>query len=80
MSVNGNDRCNIFFGDLKIITNETLKFKPLASTKMACLETDIPNKFNIALGKTSMYKVENSRLFLYDTEGNEILIFKKADE
>lgn len=44
---------------------------------MVCLETDIPDKFNIALEKTSKYKVGNLGLFMYNAGGIELLIFRK---
>lgn len=79
MKVNGTDGCNNFFGSIKKIDAEELIFSPLASTKKACIGTDIPNKFNSALGKTSSYKIENFKLILFDAENNKILIFRKKD-
>lgn len=75
--VKGNDGCNNFFGGIKNISPEILELTPLASTKMACLETDIPDKFNAALALVSNYKIENSTLIFLDTRDEVLLIFKK---
>ena len=79
MKVMGNDGCNNFFGSIKNIDAEKLVLSPLAGTKMACIGTDIPDKFNVALSKVSKYKIENLHLILFDDSGNELLNFKKAD-
>ena len=79
MKVMGNDGCNNFFGSIKNIDAEKLVLSPLAGTKMACIGTDIPDKFNISLSKVSKYKIENLHLILFDDSGNELLNFKKVD-
>ncbi len=79
MKVMGNDGCNNFFGSIKNIDAEKLVLSPLAGTKMACIGTDIPDKFNVALSKVSKYKIENLHLILFDDSGSELLNFKKVD-
>ena len=79
MKVMGNDGCNNFFGSIKNIDSEKLILSPLARTKMACIGTDIPDKFNVALSRVSSYKIENLHLFLYDDSEKELLTFKKVD-
>ncbi len=75
--VKGNDGCNNFFGGIKSISPETIEFTPFASTKMACMGTDIPDRFNPALFLVSKYKIENSNLLLLDKEDNVLLVFLK---
>lgn len=79
MKVIGNDGCNNFFGSIKNIEAEKLILNPLAGTKMACLGTDIPDKFNAALSRVTRYKIENLRLMLSDDSENKLLTFKKID-
>lgn len=79
MKVMGNDGCNNFFGSIKSIDNKNLRFGLLAGTKMACIRTDISDKFNTALIRVSKYKIENLQLILSDEQGNELLMFKKTD-
>jgi len=79
MRVMGNDGCNNFFGSIKSIDSEELILGPLAGTKMACLGTDIPDKFNIAINNVASYKIENMQLTLSDVSGKELLAFRKID-
>ena len=79
MKVMGNDGCNNFFGSIKNIDAKKLVLSALAGTKMACIGTDIPDKFNVALRKASKYKIENLHLILFDDSVNELLNFKKVD-
>ena len=44
---------------------------------MACMGTDIPDRFNPALFLVSKYKIENSNLLLLDKEDNVLLVFLK---
>ena len=39
----------------------------------------LANIFNDNLNKVKKYKIEQSRLFLYDSSGKEILQFRKID-
>jgi heat shock protein HslJ len=79
MRVLGNDGCNNFFGSIKNIDSEELILGPLAGTRMACLGTDIPDKFNVALNNVGSYKIENMQLTLSDVSGKELLVFRKID-
>jgi len=79
MRVTGNDGCNNFFGGIKTLTEDAITFTPFGSTKMACMDTDLPDQFNKALFQVSKYKIENLRLHLLN-EGNETMLsFKKID-
>lgn len=79
MKVHGNDGCNNFFGSINKLTAKEIVFGPIAGTKMACVGTDIPDKFNTALNKVTTYKIEEMQLFLLDNSGNKQLTFKKID-
>ena len=79
MRVMGNDGCNNFFGSIKNIDSKELTLGSLAGTKMACIGTDIPDKFNAALNKVAQYKIENMQLLLSDDSGKELLVFRKID-
>ena len=77
--IGGNDGCNTLFGTIETLAGNQLTFSRLGSTKMMCPNMTVPNTFTEALANTSSYKVENLRLFLYNTEGEEILRFVKVD-
>nr|WP_290697255.1 META domain-containing protein [Lacinutrix sp.] len=78
-SVLGNDSCNNFFGDLKTVDNNRLAFNALAGTKMACPNITLSNAIKKALAETQAYKIENLKLLLYNTKGEELLRYKKVD-
>lgn len=77
--VMGNDGCNNFSGVIKLLDNNNLSFINIVSTRMACPNMKFYNKIGKYLGETKSYKLENLRVLLYDTEGSELLRFKKVD-
>jgi heat shock protein HslJ len=79
MRIMGTDGCNNFFGPVKNIDEDELKFGPLGSTMKMCFNMDIPNKFNVAINKVSSYKIETLKLYFFDEKGSELLRFKKVD-
>ena len=79
MKVFGTDGCNNYTGDIKKLTATTIAFAPLASTRKMCMDMNIPDTYNKALGNSVSYKRENSILYFYDANGNETLRFKKVD-
>jgi len=79
MRVMGNDGCNNLFGDIKKIDAKNLVFGVLAGTRMACINMEIPDKFNPQMSHVKSYKIENLKLYLYDQDGDELLRFQKTD-
>jgi len=79
MEAMGEDGCNNFTGKIKQLTNEELVFAPLASTKKACLDMTIPDKFNKAMAQVKYYKITGLNLTLLDDEEKVLMILKKAD-
>ncbi len=79
MKVFGTDGCNDYSGIIKSITSENIAFAPLASTRKMCAKMDIPNKYNNALNNSVRYKREHLNLYFYDSNGNNVLSFKKVD-
>jgi heat shock protein HslJ len=79
MKVFGTDGCNDYSGMIKSITSENIAFGPLASTRKMCANMDIPNKYNHALNNSVSYKREHLNLYFYDSNGNNVLSFKKVD-
>ena len=79
MRVIGNDGCNNFFGSIKNIEADKLILGQIAGTKMACIGTDIPDKFNAALNQVAKYKIENLQLILSNNLGTKLITLKKVD-
>ncbi|MCK5739526.1 META domain-containing protein, partial [bacterium] len=75
----GNDGCNSFTGGIKTVDSEKLTFGPIAATRMACPNMDIPNKFNQHINRVQTYSVKQLKLYLYDLQGTELFVFKKID-
>ena len=46
---------------------------------MACPNITLSNAIKKALAETQAYKIENLKLLLYNTKGEELLRYKKVD-
>jgi heat shock protein HslJ len=79
MRISGNDGCNAMFGTIAKLDEKRISFTHLGGTLMACPNMELPDKYNNALGKTKTYKRNGLNLYFYDSEGNEVLRFKKVD-
>lgn len=75
----GNDGCNTIFGSIEDLDAEKIRFGKMGSTRMACLDMEIPSSFTAALLKTTSYKKEGLQLAFYNEENVKILNFKKVD-
>lgn len=77
-SVSGHGGCNRFAGKAEI-DGDRLKFGPLASTRMACLdvEMDQEQKYFEALGKVASFRIDEQqrKLFLQDESGATVLTY-----
>jgi heat shock protein HslJ/uncharacterized membrane protein len=69
--------CNRMNGTL-FSENKILRFTNIITTKMACLGTNKENDFLKALQSTTSYNIENNRLYLSNSYGEQ-LVFKKID-
>lgn len=79
MNFSGNDGCNNFSGSIKKLDNQALIFGNAAATKMACPDMLVPEQFNIVLLETRKYKIQKLRLYLFNEDGNELMVLKKVD-
>ena len=76
----GNGSCNRFTGSVAI-TGDTLKFGPLASTRMACMDGSVSaqeDAYLKALGAANRYEVSNGDLLIYPTGYDKPLRFTRA--
>ena len=79
MRVVGNDGCNQFSGEIDKLDGKSIVFGPLMSTRMACLDMTVSDKFNQVLGKVASHKRDGLKLVLFDIKGIELLQFQKTD-
>jgi heat shock protein HslJ len=79
MKIMGTDGCNQFFGPIKNIEEEIIEFGPMGSTMKMCVNMDLPDKLNQAMGKVARYNRTGLYLTFFDSDGNELLQFKKVD-
>ncbi|WP_452223105.1 META domain-containing protein [Lacinutrix chionoecetis] len=77
--VMGSDGCNTFSGDIKTADTKNLTFKALISTEKACLNMKLTNQVGKYLSEVQTYKLNNLELTLFNTEGDEVLRYKKVD-
>ena len=77
--VSGADGCNRLMGTYQA-TGDTLVLSQMASTKMACIDSTIPNQFNAALANVTNYQVYNNTLKLMDRHGNLLIEFASVKQ
>jgi heat shock protein HslJ len=78
--VAGNGSCNRFSGSVTI-TGDTLKFGPLASTRMACVDSGVSaqeDAYLKALGAANRYEYRDPDLRIYATGYDKPLRFTRA--
>jgi heat shock protein HslJ len=78
--VAGNGSCNRFTGSVEI-SGANLKFGPLASTRMACMENGVSDQeahYLKALGAATRYALENGDLLIYCEGYEKPLRFSRA--
>ncbi|MGI9530158.1 DUF4377 domain-containing protein [Lutimonas sp.] len=79
MNILGSDGCNNYRGKIEALSENKISFGPIMSTKKACRDMDLPNKYTTALSKVKSFKKEHLELILYDENNQELLSFKKVD-
>jgi len=78
--VAGSGSCNRFTGSVEI-SGSNLKFGPLASTRMACMDngvSDQEDRYFKALGAATRYALENGDLLIYCEGYAKPLRFSRA--
>ena len=79
MSLQGTDSCNRIKAIIEKVSETDITFGNILGTRKMCPDMSLANIFNDNLNKVKKYKIEQSRLFLYDSSGKEILQFRKID-
>ncbi|MRI63574.1 META domain-containing protein [Ornithobacterium rhinotracheale] len=74
IKVNGFAGCNRFFGPCTAQAG-VINFSNLASTRMACPQLDIENRYLSLLGKSNRYEIKGKDLYLY--QNNLLLLHFK---
>lgn len=77
--VMGNDGCNNFRGEIKTVDSKHLEFDKLAGTRMACPNMKLSDEINSSLTQVKSYQINNLQLALYNSNGTELLRYKKVD-
>jgi putative lipoprotein len=79
--VSGSGGCNRLMGGFTL-DGKTLRFSPLASTKMACAEPVMAFEMNVvrALEQVRGWRIEGGELFLLDAGGRPLLLYQAASD
>ncbi len=75
--IEGNDGCNTLKGKVSIPEKGKIQLSQMSQTKMACMNTTIPQKFMDALNNTKKYNVSTNYLLFYNAENKELLRLKR---
>jgi len=76
--VNGNAGCNNFFGEYTI-TDNSITFGMMGSTKMMCDNITYEDRFFLVLEKVLEFEYKKDQLVFTDGSGNDIAVFMKVD-
>lgn len=79
MKIMGTDGCNNFMGGILKADEDTLKLGPIASTRKACIDMKIANRFNQLINKVETYSRKGLKLYLLDNKRRELFQFQKTD-
>lgn len=79
MKIYGNNGCNDYFGTLTNLTENSISFGKIGSTRKMCPEMEVPKRYDAALLKTRTFRFDGRALIFSDEEGEEILTFMKTD-
>lgn len=75
----GSGSCNRFNGSVEI-SGSAIKFGPLASTHMACMENGIGNqedRYLKILQSANRYEIQGEKLLIYGEENAKPLVFSR---
>ncbi|MFV0566399.1 MAG: META domain-containing protein [Flavobacteriaceae bacterium] len=75
----GNGGCNSYSGQILSMDQTNFNLSPVVSTRKACINKNVENEYNIAVGQIKTYAVTDSDLIFYDASGNELLAFLKSN-
>tara|TARA_R100001143_G_scaffold63604_1_gene73779 strand:- start:39474 stop:40160 length:687 start_codon:yes stop_codon:yes gene_type:complete len=78
--ISGNGGCNQFNGNYEIKSDNGISFDDIASTKMACDQMEIENKFFNALEEANTYTLTHDTLSLNQSDQIHIARFLLQDE
>jgi heat shock protein HslJ len=76
MRFSGNGGCNNLMGTYEPEGENRISFSDAASTRMACPDDSIENKFINALSSATHYSLENNELQLLDEQQNILAVFQ----
>ena len=77
----GNVGCNNFRAGIETGEGNSLRFGPIASTRMACPDLDFEIEFLGALASVDHYRIEENRLFLLrGAEETAVAVLEAAPE
>jgi heat shock protein HslJ len=77
MLVSGFNGCNQYNGKITALTDSTIEFKNLATTRRVCPDMRLSERFDKVLSSTAKYTLQGSDLTLYNEKGNVVATFSK---
>ncbi|MFN3952361.1 MAG: META domain-containing protein [Thermaurantimonas sp.] len=76
--MSGSNSCNRIMGRYHLGDGNTLKFKQISSTRMACQDDRLERLFNVFLENTERYETDGINLILYNDQ-NAPMKFKRSE-
>ena len=75
----GNDGCNGYFSSIEELDYHDIVLGTVGSTQKMCADMSIPDRFHKSLHQIVSYKLQDLQLRFFDTDGEELLLFRKID-
>jgi heat shock protein HslJ len=81
--ISGTGGCNRYSSVYKLSDKNRIKFEPIISTKMACLEDDFMRQENVffdVMQKVERYRIKGNYLVFTDASKQNVLRFARVDK
>jgi heat shock protein HslJ len=81
--LSGNAGCNRYSTRYALENKNQIKFQPIVSTRMACLDNDFMKQehtFFEVMEKVRKYKIQGNQLIFMDTKGQNTLRFARLSK
>ncbi len=77
--VMGSDGCNRFNGAVTFSGKNQLAFGRLASTMMACMDSQVDVAFHRAMEAVTHYQLETTQIVLYNADNQSVMRLRKKN-
>ncbi len=78
MRISGSSSCNQYFGTITKLSETTVNFGRIGSTKRMCQDMSTESAFISALSEVAQFERKNGELVLSNSSGEQLISFRRA--